>query len=337
VLSFPSGEDPKWVNTYSGCFPSANPSDAPDAVQGDISPFLPTAEHLWNEDTGEPSTFDDDALVGATNTDAVSFHNVPVQDEGVPFDASRQPTPPPRFESSEGTQQLAAALVEQLIRFQGCCRDCHQAAKQSSTNSSDEQIGLAAYLDATAGLCPDVLSCKTLASQTDNLAGQLRPEARKQVFCGLDPRDDVPHIAINEDERVSSGAGVTFDVDSIIAFPNNLAVAKRGIRWSPTRMAVSDLRTDLHLRPILVTYIDAEGVPHQVHRPVHQVPHYTFGRIVGLEDVSLYLLFPRLYRVEQTCSKIRDEDFQLWMDGILLPAIHRMYSSAHAQDYPIQL
>jgi hypothetical protein len=48
----------------------------------------------------------------------------------------------------------------------------------------------------------------------------------------------------------------------------------------------------------------------------------------------LYLLFPRLYRAEQTCSKIRDEDFQLWMDGILLPAIHRMYSSAHAQHYP---
>jgi hypothetical protein len=99
-------------------------------------------------------------------------------------------------------------------------------------------------------------------------------------------------------------------------------------------MAVSDLRTDHHLRSILVTYFDAEGVPHQVYRPVHQVPHYTFGRIVGLEDVSLYLLFPRLYRAEQTCSKIRDEDFQLWMDGIMLPAIHRMYSSAHAQHYP---
>ena len=99
-------------------------------------------------------------------------------------------------------------------------------------------------------------------------------------------------------------------------------------------MAVSDLQSDLHLRSIPVTYSDAEGVPHQVHRPVHQVPHYTFGRLMGMEDVSLYLLFPRLYRAEQTCSKIRDEDFQLWMDGILLPAIHHTYGSAHVQHYP---
>ncbi|RSL80950.1 hypothetical protein CEP52_017299 [Fusarium oligoseptatum] len=127
----------------------------------------------------------------------------------------------------------------------------------------------------------------------------MSPESRRQAFCGLDSRAEIPHICLDEDERVSNNAGVTFDVDSVVAFPSNLAIAKR------------------------VTYLDANGKQHQVHRPVHQIPHYTFGRVVGFEDISLYLLFPNLYREEQKCSKLRDEDFRLWMDGILLPATAR--------------
>ncbi|KAH7114181.1 hypothetical protein B0J13DRAFT_533689 [Dactylonectria estremocensis] len=154
------------------------------------------------------------------------------------------------------------------------------------------------------------------------------------MFCGIDSRDEIPRICLSEDDRVTDDAGVSFDVDSIIAFPSCLAVAKQGIRWSPTRMTVSDLQSDLHLRSRPVTYFDATGRQHQVHRPVHQTPHYTFGRVVGFEDISLYFLFPDLYREEQKCSRLRDEDFRLWMDGILLPAIYQCYSSAHVQHYP---
>ncbi|RSL82713.1 hypothetical protein CEP52_016900, partial [Fusarium oligoseptatum] len=198
----------------------------------------------------------------------------------------------------------------------------------------NEHISLAVYLEFTPELGPDVLSNEAIAHQKDDLAGKMSPESRRQAFCGIDSRAEIPHICLDEDERVSSDAGVTFDVDSVLAFPSNLAVAKRGIRWSPTRMTVSDLQSDLHLRSIPVTYLDGSGKQHQVHRPVHQIPHYTFGRVVGFEDISLYLLFPNLYREEQTCSKLRDEDFRLWMDGILLPAIYQCYSAAHVQHYP---
>ncbi|KAH7232472.1 hypothetical protein B0J15DRAFT_409178 [Fusarium solani] len=161
----------------------------------------------------------------------------------------------------------------------------------------------------------------------------MSPESRRQAFCGLDSRAEIPHICLDEDERVSNDAGVTFDVDSVVAFPSNLAVVKRGVRWSPTQMTVSDLQSDLHLRSIPVTYLDANGKQHQVHRPVHQIPHYTFGRVVGFEDISLYFLFPNLYREEQKYSKLRDEGFRLWMDGILLAAIYQCYSTAHVQHY----
>ncbi|KAL6406090.1 hypothetical protein AUP68_10652 [Ilyonectria robusta] len=198
----------------------------------------------------------------------------------------------------------------------------------------NEQIGLAMYLEFAPELGPDVLGSETIARQKDDLAGKMSPESRREVFCGLDSRAEIPHICLDEDERVSNNAGVTFDVDSIIAFPNNLAVAKRGIRWSPTRMTVSDLQSGLHLQSIPVTHFDTNGRQHRVHRPVHQIPHYTFGRVVGFEDISLYFLFPNLYREEQKCSKLRDEDFRLWVDGILLPAIYQCYSSAHVQHHP---
>ncbi|RKL12528.1 hypothetical protein BFJ70_g16195 [Fusarium oxysporum] len=99
-------------------------------------------------------------------------------------------------------------------------------------------------------------------------------------------------------------------------------------------MTVSDLQSDLHLRSIPATFLDTSGKQHQVHRLVHQIPHYTFGRVIGFEDISSYLLIPNLYREEQKCSKLRDEDFRLWMDSVLLPAIYQCYTTAQVQHYP---
>jgi hypothetical protein len=166
------------------------------------------------------------------------------------------------------------------------------------------------------------------------LAGKLSPEPRRKVFRGIESREMVPYVYLDEGERVTDNAGITFDVDSVVAIPSNLAVAKQEIHWSPTQMAVSDLQSDLHLQSIPVTYTDADGKPHQVYRPVHHIPHCTFGRLIGFEDISLYLLFSNLYREEKKCSKIRDEDFRLWMDGIRLPAIYKCCSTAHVQHYP---
>ncbi|EWZ79008.1 hypothetical protein FOWG_16786 [Fusarium oxysporum f. sp. lycopersici MN25] len=211
-------------------------------------------------------------------------------------------------------EHLALELVEQLIKFQGCCNECHQAEKRSHLGDTNEHISLAVYLDFTPELGPDILSHETIAHQKDDLAGKLSPESRRQLFCGIDSREEVPYICLDEDERVSDGAGATFDIDSVVAFPSNLAAANKGIHWSPTQMTVSDLQSDLHLRSIPVTFLDTNGKQHQVHRPVHQIPHYTFGRVIGFEDISLYLLFPNLYLEEQRCSKLRDEDFRLWMD-----------------------
>jgi hypothetical protein len=65
------------------------------------------------------------------------------------------------------------------------------------------------YLDFTPELGPDILSHETIAHQKDDLAGKLSPESRRQLFCGVGSREEVPYICLDEDERVSDGAEVT--------------------------------------------------------------------------------------------------------------------------------
>ncbi|KAH8654320.1 hypothetical protein BGZ61DRAFT_435165 [Ilyonectria robusta] len=265
---------------------------------------------------------------------SISNHNSPDPDPAITFDTTSYTSPEAEDDEQDPVRHLAHELTEQLAKFRGCCNDCHQEADCERSDDPNEHISLAMYLEFAPELGPDILGSATIAHQKDDLAGKLDAATRREMFCGIGSRDEIPRICLREDDGVTDDAGVSFDVDSIIAFPSCLAVAKQGIRWSPTQMTVSDLQSDLHLRSRPVTYLDATGIQHQVHRPVHQIPHYTFGRVVGLEDISLYFLFPNLYREEQKCSRLRDEDFQLWTDGILFPAIYKCYSSAHVQHYP---
>ncbi|KAG4256530.1 hypothetical protein BFJ72_g14788 [Fusarium proliferatum] len=325
---FPNHEEPLRST------PIATPNGAPEVDSVDRPSSLPAGDPQLPGRIDEQSLLNTGTSSFAEDPVAVPNHQSPEPVQDVVFDITSESSPQMGNSEPDPIEHLAQELVEQLIEFQGCCNECHQAAKHNHMEDTNEHIGLATYLNFTPELGPDILSHETIAHQKDDLAGKLSPESRRQIFCGVDSREKVPYICLDEDERVSDGAGVTFDIDSVVAFPSNLAVAKKGIHWSPTRMTVSDLQSDLHLRSIPVTFADTNGKQHRIHRPVHQIPHYTFGRVIGFEDISLYLLFPNLYREEQKCSKLRDEDFRLWMDGILLPAIYQCYSTAHVQHYP---
>jgi len=206
---------------------------------------------------------------------------------------------------------------------------CHRTAKRQHDEDLVGHTSLPSYLESTRDLCPEVLDTNRIARPGDGLHAKTTRASRQQIFCGLNDGSQAPHICLSRDEQISPTAAISFDIDSITGFPTSLAVAKQGIRWFPTQMPVSDLQSGLHLSPRQVQYFDATGKRHQVHRPVHQVPHYTFGRLIGFEDISLYFLFPHLYREQQQSSRLRDKDFRTWIDRILLPVIYKEYSSSH--------
>lgn len=121
------------------------------------------------------------------------------------------------------------------------------------------------------------------------------------MYCGIDRNavDSSPlHICLPKDDRATSTAGVKFDIDSVTGFPRNLSIAKQGIRRNSTQMPVSARRSSLHLDHRRVFYVNSEGCSRSPHKPVHHIPQDTFRRLVGFEDVYLYLLFPRFYREE---------------------------------------
>uniref|UniRef100_A0A0D2YEY6 Xylanolytic transcriptional activator regulatory domain-containing protein n=1 Tax=Fusarium oxysporum (strain Fo5176) TaxID=660025 RepID=A0A0D2YEY6_FUSOF len=222
----------------------------------------------------------------------------------------RDPVAVPNHQDPDPVQDVSDTTPETSPQVgdgeSGCCNEWHQATKRNHMEDANEHISLAVYLDFTPELGPDILSHETIAHQKDGLAGRLSPESRRQIFSGIDSREEVPYIGLDEDERVSDGAGVSFDIDSVVAFRVNLMLPRR-VFTGLTRMTVSDLQSDLHLRSIPVTFLDTSGKQHQVHRLVHQIPHYTFGRVIGFEDISSYLLIPNLYREEQKC---RSQQFQ---------------------------
>ncbi|PVH90385.1 hypothetical protein DM02DRAFT_547899, partial [Periconia macrospinosa] len=233
--------------------------------------------------------------------------------------------------------ELADRLVDQLVQHHGCCEHCHQQFQEEQTDNHPNHIGLEEYLDRVGEevVCPDVLGSKTMTTHESNFASQMSEASRRYLYCGVRNDDISPvHICLKADDVASVDAEVTFDIDSVLGFPSSLAVAKQGIRWNPTQMAVSDLQSDLHLNSRLAHYVDRHGHAHSVSRPLHQLPHYTFGRLVGFEDISLYLVFPHLYREEQQISRLCDHDFRTWMDRILLPAVYQYHDSSLVQHYP---
>ncbi|KAH9203049.1 hypothetical protein DL95DRAFT_509177, partial [Leptodontidium sp. 2 PMI_412] len=237
--------------------------------------------------------------------------------------------------------KLAVRLADQLIQFHGCCRDCHEHSNREHVDEHELHRGLQTFLDESEdealSSCPDVLGSNQIAPHDDDLAGSMTAAQKRWVFSGIhpdDPEEAPAHICIQEGDMPCQTAQVTFDVDSITGFCPSLGVARGGIRWNFMQMPVSDLQSGLHLARRRVQFFDSHGHFHSVRRSVHEIPHYTLGRLIGFEDVSLYLLFPRLYREGQQSSRLLDDDFQTWMDQVLLPAIYRHHDSSQVQHYP---
>ena len=237
--------------------------------------------------------------------------------------------------------ELASQITHQLTQHQGCCAHCHKQSRDEHEEKHIRHFGLQEYLNDVKEAVDyaDILSSETMATREANLAEQTSAGTKRRIYCGSeDPASPPVHICLEAEDRPNAAAEVTFDIDSIVGFPTSLAIAKQGIRWHPTQMPVSDLQSDMHLNTRPVHYLDSHGHAHTVRRPIHQIPHYTFGRLVGFEDVSLHLLFPHLYREEQQSSRLLDHDFRIWMDRILRrrnrPGLQAEYSQALQRAFP---
>ncbi|KAF4415368.1 hypothetical protein FACUT_13440, partial [Fusarium acutatum] len=216
ISNFLPPSSPPLQPTTEGVFPDydepfrsasiISSSSVPEAYSVDrllsllaADPQLPGNVDEQNIPNTRTSTYAEDPV-------AVSSHqgSDPVQD--VVSDTISEASQQAGDGEPEPIKHLAQELAEQLIKFQGCCNECHQAAKRNHMEDANEHISLAMYLYFTPELGPDILSRETIAHQKDDVAGKLSPESRRQLFCSIDSREEVPYICLDEDELVSDGA-----------------------------------------------------------------------------------------------------------------------------------
>lgn len=259
-----------------------------------------------------------------TNQDSAILETIesPVQVADTFVDSIRHQSDPVTTNAAHSIHNLASVLTDQLQQHHGCCRQCHLQRERVHEAQHTEHPGLGEYMDRVQvdrGY-PDVLSAATVARREDDLAGRTSADRKREIYTrtsSVTPDARPVHLCLAADHRQGCSTGMILDVDSVVGFAHSLTVAKLRVRWNPTQMPVSDLRSSLHLDPLPVHYFRSDGRAPHVRRPVHKIPHYTFGRLVGFEDISLYFLFPRLFHEEQQSSRLRDDDFRIWMDQVL--------------------
>jgi hypothetical protein len=254
---------------------------------------------------------------------------------------------------------IAARLAEQLIRFHGCDAESHCQARETHHANTEGHLSLSDFARSHSHL-PNTLESADLLK-----VGEISTEEAAQwqhIFHGtLEENSDRPRqicLHCSQSSQVTAAATVMFDIDSIMGFTSSLSFAKQGIRFNLSPQVVSNLSTDLHLA-LTIPSSDSNGGGnardeddddndddnddgdnedrHSCQIPLHHIPHYQLGRLVGHEDVVLYLFFPRLFdqsRQKHSSSYLTEFQLERWTDQVLLPAIHSCVSASGLQHYP---
>jgi hypothetical protein len=131
-------------------------------------------------------------------------------------------------------------------------------------------------------------------------------------------------------------ANVTFDINSLCSFPSSLAVAQQGINWFPKPYPFLNLAADIHFGLEVPAY-NSHGDLTKKFMPLHKIPHYCFGSIIGIESLFIYIFFPTLYLSSQHkhSTYLSHQDQELWYDAVLSPAINKTIGCSNIlQHYP---
>jgi hypothetical protein len=272
-----------------------------------------------------------------------------------PTRPTTQITPPRRGSttSPDPSERTALRLATQLRHFQGCTyeqhdeadglhQEHHQRPDVHSACSSLREITMLLRGDDGEGTpLPDVLGNPKLMKPAD-----LRDVNCRSAFEGTSPEDigtpdeNLPRNLCLAQHHASSNknrtAHTTFDIDSICCFPTSLGIARQGINWFPKPHSFLNFGGDVHFSLKVPTY-DRHGDLAERYIPLHKVPHYCFGSLIGMESLFIYIFFPALHLESdyEHTTYLSSQDQQLWYDAALSPALKETIGCSNIlQHYP---
>ena len=129
---------------------------------------------------------------------------------------------------------------------------------------------------------------------------------------------------------------ITFNINSTCYFPTSLGFVRRGINWMPRAHPILNLAADIHFGLRIPVY-NTRGVLTQKYTPLHKIPHYCFGTIVGMDSLYILIFFPALYLESdyEHTTYLSNQDEQLLSNAIILLVLNRIVGSSNImQHYP---
>ncbi|KAF2628000.1 hypothetical protein BU25DRAFT_299317, partial [Macroventuria anomochaeta] len=256
-------------------------------------------------------------------------------------------------------ESTASKLARQLRYFHGCTLQDHVEQELSHNRHhqrDDVHSECASFESITRLLCgdynngtplPDVLSnpCfKRAEGLADGIDCQGAFEGTSPIALPKDIgtcNEKLPlSLCMSKYYQSSTTACVpktTFDIDSLCCFPSSLGFACQGIHWLPNASTVLNLSHNIHFSLKVLTY-NPKGELCQTDQPLHKIPHYCFGTAIGMESVLIYIFFPELHlgSGNEHSTFLSNEDFKLWYDSVLMPAIQKSVADSNVlQHYPV--
>jgi hypothetical protein len=104
----------------------------------------------------------------------------------------------------------------------------------------------------------------------------------------------------------------------------------------PKAHPILNLAADIHFGLRVPVYNDRGVLAHK-YTPLHKIPHYCFGTVIGMDSLSILVFFPALYLESdhEHSTYLSKQDEELWYDSILGPALNRTIKSSNMmQHYP---
>jgi hypothetical protein len=114
-----------------------------------------------------------------------------------------------------------------------------------------------------------------------------------------------------------------YNIDSVCLFLKSLAIAQQGLYWQPIPHPIMNIATNVHFTLPVDSY-NKKGELESVQMPLQKIPHCCLSEIGGFKALYLYAFFPKLalHHPNRTTTYLTDEQQDLWLDGVFLPALY---------------
>lgn len=243
-----------------------------------------------------------------------------------------------------GKQVVAKFLVHNMFMFQGC------DARQHRSQLANLQDEIHLYHARRDDLQP-VLNIKELVFQVE----QMLETPVHDIFRpnGWTSKKELPRLSSTDWERLITGVGLggstnnqqvpkvsllashcdcqhprnsrmdipsiqtNFDIDSILAVPTSLGIARQGIRVNMFPLFVQNITSNLHVRIPIRTSGSHDYRP----VPLHHIPHFKLGSICSHFQLDLFLFLPGLFNPDAPTNFPAEVYLEQFFDQLWLAAL----------------